>query len=101
CEIPASLRGAAQAATRLDIRSRGRRRRAHSLNIERLAQDALLLEAVRGRIALAGARAVRSPDVAERHSLRHQLALPRAREHEAPGAHVLRLFLHPDDLRQV
>src|SRR5439155_16933391 len=77
-------------------RARVLRPRSGFLRAERRANDAVLLAQVRRRIALARRRAPRAADVDERH-------LPRLRLLEpvpdgAPGAHVLRLLLRPDDL---
>src|SRR3989442_15912984 len=74
---------------------------APSLDRQRLRDDPLLLDVVRGRISLARRGPVLPPDVVELHALRYQLPLAVAREHEAASAHVLRLLLHPDDLLEV
>src|SRR5207248_3774004 len=63
---------------------------------EGFPDDAVLLAAVRGRIALARARAPRTAGVAERNRLRKRLLEPVP--DRPPGAHVLRLLLRPDDL---
>ena len=67
--------------------------------LERGEHDALLLGAVRGRVALAGAGALGAADVAELDALGHELG--HAARHHLPGAHVLRLLLDPDDLLEV
>src|SRR5579862_2137102 len=69
------------------------------LGPERGADDAVLLAQVRGRIPLARARAPRAADVEERDALRLRLLEPVA--NRPPCAHVLRLFLHPDELAEV
>src|SRR5205085_1371323 len=65
---------------------------------QRLADDPVLLTQVRGRVALAGARAPGAADVAELDALGQVLLQPMA--DGAPRAHVLRLLLRPDDLGQ-
>src|SRR5438067_1863203 len=67
-----------------------------ALDAERLADDPVLLAQVRRRVALARAGAPRTADVAERRPLWKRLLEPVA--DRAPGAHVLRLLLRPDDL---
>ena len=66
---------------------------------QRCADDPVLLAQVRGRVALARARAPRPADVAQRDARGQRLleAVP----DRPPGAHVLRLLLRPDDLLQV
>ena len=58
----------------------------------------VLLAVVRGRVALARARAPGAARVAQPHARRQRVLEPVA--HRAPGAHVLRLLLGPDDLRR-
>src|SRR4051794_1897809 len=53
---------------------------------------------MRRRIALGGAGAPRTPDVADGNAVGRLL---QAMPDRAPGAHVLRLLLRPDDLVQV
>src|SRR5258708_3307768 len=57
--------------------------------------DPVLLEQVRGRVALGGTRLPRPADVAHRDPGRRLLEPAADRP---PGAHVLRLLLRPDDL---
>ena len=54
---------------------------------------------MRGGIALARAGAPRAADVAERHAVRDRLLEPVP--DRAPGAHVLRLLLRPDEFLEM
>src|SRR5439155_15855493 len=61
--------------------------------------DAVLLDEVRGRIALGGARPPRPSSIGERNAERAQRILEPV-PNRPPRAHVLRLLLRPDDLSQ-
>src|ERR671930_6107 len=74
-------------------------RSAQTLLAQRLADDAILLAQVRGRVALARARPPRPADVPKHDTHRQRLLEPVP--DRAPGAHVLRLFLCPDELLEV
>ena len=78
----------------LSAATRQRRQR----QAERGAHDAVLLAVVRRGVALGRAAAPRAADVAQAHA-RRDGGLD-AVAHRAPGAHVGRLFLGPDDLGQ-
>src|SRR3954447_12755445 len=67
--------------------------------VQRGADDPVLLHRVRGRVALARRRALGPADVAELE--RGGEHLEQARGHVRAGAHVARLLLDPDDLAQV
>src|SRR4051794_3735095 len=93
-------RAGAIVALRLTLARRlGGIQRHRDRQVERGAQDAVLLGGVRGRVALAGRRALGTADEAEVQVLRHDLH--QAGEHVRAGAHVARLLLDPDDLAQV
>src|SRR5207302_9027579 len=99
-EAPAKAdhRGHAEAwaARRLTLDAAPPSRLRASLAPERFPDDPVLLAQVGGGIALARARAPRPAGVVERHRLGQGLLEPVA--DRAPGAHVLRLLLRPDDL---
>ena len=76
-----------------------RRRRAKRRRRQGRAHDPVLLAQMRGRIALARARAPGAADVVQRHAVGLRLLEPVP--DRPPRAHVLRLLLHPDDLAQV
>src|SRR3954453_13853414 len=63
---------------------------------ERFAGDPVLLEQVRGRVALARAGPPRAADEAEADAFRQRVL--EAVTDRAPRPHVLRLLLRPDDL---
>src|SRR3954452_10064249 len=93
-------RAGAIVALRLTLARRlGGIQRHRDRQVERGAQDAVLLGGVRGRVALAGRRALGTADEPEVQVLRHDLHQPG--EHVRAGAHVARLLLDPDDLAQV
>src|SRR3954451_12150666 len=86
--------------SRLALARRLRRLQRHrDRQVERGAQDAVLLGRVGGGIALARRRALGAADEAEVEVLRHDLH--EAGEHVGAGAHVARLLLDPDDLAEV
>src|SRR5439155_2208378 len=66
---------------------------------QRRGDDARLLGSVRGGVPLGGSRAVGPADVAHRDVRQHELR--QLRLHEVLRAHVGRLLLHPDDLRDL
>src|SRR3954466_12714807 len=67
--------------------------------VERRADDAVLLDGVRRRVALAGRGALGPADVAELERAREDLQQPR--RHVRARAHVARLLLDPRHLAQV
>ena len=67
-----------------------------AVEVERPLDERLLIELVPRRRAFRRARAARAADVAQRTAVADQLL--EQRPHELPGAHVLRLFLQPDDV---
>src|SRR5262245_26343330 len=69
------------------------------VEIERRADDAVLLDGVGRRIALAGRCALGPADIAELEWARQDLQQPR--RHVGARPHVARLLLHPGDLAQV
>src|SRR5207245_1041320 len=69
------------------------------VQIDRGGEDAVLFGDVRGRVALARARALGAADEAEVDPLGHDLH--QTREHVRTRARVARLLLHPHHLTQV
>src|ERR1700720_467746 len=89
-----SSAAAPAAGVNSSAREPGERRRR-----ERRTDDSVLLAQMRGRIALARARAPRAADVEERHGLGLRFLEPMPKW--PPRAHVLRLLLRPYDLAQI
>src|SRR6186713_2814018 len=74
-------------------------RRRYRLGVQRFVNDAVLLDEVRGRVALAWAGAPRTAAVAQLDLGRQALLQPVP--DRAPGAHVLRLLLRPHDFAEI
>src|SRR5439155_10647375 len=83
------------AQARAAPREASRRSAAQAPLAQGRARDPVLLDAVRGRVALGGTGPPRASDVAKLDACRGLLE-PVA--NRAPRAHVLRLLLRPDDL---